>query len=79
MAMVNCVRCGKTAEGLASPPVGGQLGERVINNVCAACYEEWVNQQVLYINHYGLQMADPDDRKKLIQAMKEFLNLEPAA
>ncbi len=78
MAMITCARCGKMAEPLASPPMGGQLGERLVQNICPACYNEWVNQQVLYINHYGLQMSDPDDRKKLIQAMKEFLNLEPA-
>jgi len=78
MATITCVRCGKAAEPLASPPMGGKLGETIQNSVCQDCWDEWVNQQVLYINHYGLQMIDPDDRKKLIQVMKEFLNLEPA-
>ncbi len=77
MAMITCARCGQTKEGFAAPPTGGALGESIRDRVCPDCYNEWVNQQVLYINHYGLQMADPDDRKKLIQAMKEFLNLEP--
>ena len=78
MAMITCIRCGKSSEALAEPPMGGQLGQTIQDKVCAECYAEWVNQQVLYINHYGLQMADPDDRKKLIQVMKEFLGLEPA-
>lgn len=78
MAIITCVRCGKNAEALSEPPMGGQLGQTIQTKVCPACYNEWVNQQVLYINHYGLQMADPDDRKKLIQVMKEFLGLEPA-
>ena len=46
--------------------------------LCPSCYNEWADQARLYINHYGLQMADPDDRKKLNQAMKEFFNLAPA-
>ena len=75
---IECVRCGKTASPMADPPMGGQLGMTLQAKVCPACYAEWVSQQVLYINHYGLQMADPDDRKKLIQVMKEFLGLEPA-
>jgi Fe-S cluster biosynthesis and repair protein YggX len=76
MATITCVRCGQSREQLDSPPTGGQLGEKIRAKVCPDCYNEWVSQQVLYINHYGLQMADPDDRKRLIQAMKEFLNLE---
>ena len=78
MAMITCVRCGKQAEALPAPPMGGKLGERVKEQVCPACWDEWVNQQVLFLNHYGLQMSDPDDRKKLTQAMKEFLGLEAA-
>jgi Fe-S cluster biosynthesis and repair protein YggX len=78
MARITCIRCGREAEPLASPPMGGQLGQNIQNKICPACWNEWVSQQTLYINHYGLQMADPDDRKKLIQAMKEFLGLEPA-
>jgi Fe-S cluster biosynthesis and repair protein YggX len=78
MAEITCVRCGKSTEPMADPPMGGQLGATLKSKVCPACYNEWVGQQVLYINHYGLQMADPDDRKKLIQVMKEFLGLDPA-
>lgn len=79
MAIITCSRCGKNAEQLASPPMGGQLGETVREKVCPSCYDAWIGEQVLFINHYGLQMADPDDRKKLIQVMKEFLGLDNAA
>jgi Fe-S cluster biosynthesis and repair protein YggX len=58
--------------------MGGQLGQNIVNKICPDCWGEWVSQQVLYINHYGLQMADPDDRKRLIQVMKEFLGLDAA-
>ncbi|HZO88245.1 MAG TPA: oxidative damage protection protein [Chthonomonadaceae bacterium] len=76
MATITCVRCGQSAEALQSPPMGGQLGADIQSKICPDCWNEWVGQQMLIINHYGLQMADPDDRKRLIQAMKEFLNLE---
>ena len=76
MNTVTCLRCGKTADAIAEPPMGGQLGARLQSSICASCWDEWLQQQVLLINHYGLQMADPDDRKKLIGAMKEFLGLE---
>ena len=78
MNEVMCARCGETREGLAAPPVGGTLGETIKNSVCAKCWQDWQNDQVMIINHYGLQMADPDDRKKLREAMKEFLGLPTA-
>jgi len=55
--------------------MGGQLGATLQEKVCPSCYGEWVGQQVLYINHYGLRMEDPDDRKRLIKVMKEFLGI----
>ncbi len=73
---MQCDRCSKNGESLAFPPMGGQLGQKIQDSICTTCWQEWQDQQVILINHYGLQMADPDDRKKLIQAMKEFLGLE---
>ncbi len=58
--------------------MGGQLGTTLQERVCANCYAEWLTQQNLLINHYGLSMADPDDRKKLIEVMKEYLGLVTA-
>lgn len=78
MAAITCARCGKENEALESPPMGGQIGATIQEKICADCWTAWVSQQALLINHYGLQMVNPEDRKKLIQVMKEFLNLEPA-
>ena len=78
MATVTCARCSKSAEALPNPPMGGQLGLTLQERVCAGCYADWVGQQNLLINHYGLNMADSDDRKRLIAAMKEYLGLETA-
>lgn len=78
MASITCIRCGRDSEPLPEPPTGGALGAKIQSRVCPSCWNEWLGQQVLYINHYGLQMADPDDRKKLIQVMKEFLGIDGA-
>ena len=56
--------------------MGGTLGATIQNRVCPACWEEWGNQSVLLINHYQLMMADSDDRKRLNQAMKEYLGID---
>ena len=52
------------------------LSHRIATLPSPANAKEWTDQQVLLINHYGLQMADPDDRSRLRESMKEFLNLQ---
>lgn len=77
MATITCTRCGRSTEALPEPPMGGTLGQTIQSQICPDCWQEWLAQQVLYINHYGLQLADPEDRKQLIQVMKDFLGLSP--
>lgn len=76
MAVVHCAKCDQEGEALSSPPMGGQIGLTLQSRVCLSCWEAWLADQARFINHYGLQMADPDDRKKLMQTMKEYLHLQ---
>lgn len=74
-AIVTCSRCGQQREGLESPPTGGPMGQRVLENVCRACWLEWRETSAQLINHYGLVMGDPHTRAEMRRVMREFLNL----
>lgn len=76
MATVHCNVCGNDADSLAQAPMGGAIGDQIMASVCNGCWAAWLDQQARVINHYGLQLAYPDDRKQLIGYMKEFLKLE---
>lgn len=73
--LVQCSRCDEIKPRLGSPPLSGQLGREVYENVCRDCWAAWFEQSVNVINHYGLTPALPDHRKQLYEIMKEFLNL----
>ena len=75
MAPITCSRCGKQAEPLASPPLVGRRGQIVQENVCPECWQAWLDQSTLLINHYGIEVADPSQRQQLYAVMAEFLNL----
>lgn len=70
--MVNCVKLGREAEGLDRPPLGGELGQRIFDNVSKEGWELWREHQTLLINHYGLNMADPRATELLISELEEF-------
>ena len=76
MATLTCRRCNQTKDGLDQPPVGGELGQTIVATVCADCWGEWRETSARLINHYGLNLGQPEHRTELRRAMKEFLGLE---
>ncbi len=71
--MVECAKLGRKLPGLEQPPFPGELGQRVYENISAHAYEMWKEHQTLIINHYGLNLADPQARSVLMQEMEAFL------
>ncbi len=70
--MVQCVKLGRELPGLEKPPFSGELGQRIYEHISAEAYAMWPAQSTLIINHYGLNMADPEARKLLREQMEEF-------
>ncbi len=73
MAEITCVRCGQTGAQLARPPLRNELGERVFSSICERCWGEWLRYQTALINHYGLDVRDPQAREFLSANMEAFL------
>src|SRR5438309_11707172 len=70
--MVMCVKLGRELPGLEKPPFPGELGQRIYENVSQQAWDMWPAQSTLIINHYGLNMADPEARKILREQMEKF-------
>ena len=70
--MVQCVKFGKELPGLDAPPVKGELGQRIYENVSKQGWELWEEHRVLLINHYGLTMFDPQAQDFLREQLEEF-------
>ncbi len=73
MATVSCVRCGETRDGMAFRPFPNDLGKRVFEQICGVCWAEWVAHQQALINHYGLNLQDPQARTLLYEHLEKFL------
>ena len=70
---VACARCAQTRAGFEKPPFPGAIGARVVEGICTQCWADWQKQQTMLINHYGLNVMDPQARTFLTKNMSSFL------
>jgi Fe-S cluster biosynthesis and repair protein YggX len=73
MADIQCVRCGQTRGQIAFAPFNNELGKRIHEQICQECWAQWLKQQTMLINHYGLNVREPEARKFLTEQTERFL------
>lgn len=71
-----CVRCGGDGPRLTRPPFGGALGREILDRVCASCWAEWQQAEVMVINELRLNFMDPSAQEVLSAQMRQFLALD---
>ncbi|WP_423821548.1 oxidative damage protection protein [Salinisphaera sp. SPP-AMP-43] len=69
---VQCVKLGRQAQGLPQPPLPGELGQRIYENVSMEAWQQWMQEQTRLINEYGLHLADPKAREFLTEQTEEY-------
>ncbi|KAA3619522.1 MAG: oxidative damage protection protein [Calditrichaeota bacterium] len=69
---VFCVKLGKEGESLAEPPQPGELGQRIFENVSKEAWQMWITHQVMIINEYRMNLADPKAQQFLDQEMEKY-------
>ncbi len=70
--MVKCVKLGREGEGLDFPPLPGELGKRIWENVSKEAWQMWQAQQTRLINENRLNLADARARKYLLEQAEKF-------
>ena len=73
--MTNKVFCSKLKKylpGLDSPPIPGELGIWILNNVSHQSWKDWLAYQVILINENQLSLISSKDRLFLIDELKKY-------
>ena len=68
-----CTRCGQKNEPLGFAPFPTELGQRIATEICGDCWKEWLQKQNQLINHFGLDVSNPDTHDFLFDNVKIFL------
>ena len=67
-----CTRCGRKTEPLGQSPIPTDLGAKIGEEICKDCWAEWLEKQKQIINHFGLDLSNPDSHEYLFDQMKLF-------
>ena len=67
--MVQCIKLGTEAEGLDFPPVPGEMGKKIFENVSKEAWQGWIRHQTMLVNEHRLNLADVRARKYLMEQM----------
>ena len=76
---VNCVKLQEEAEGLDFPPLPGDLGKRVFENVSKPAWQRWLAHQTMLINENRLKVTDPEARRFLEGELEKYFFGEGSA
>jgi Fe-S cluster biosynthesis and repair protein YggX len=71
-----CRRCGRANPPLEEPPFLNDLGKRIQETICQACWREWFAMSIKVINEYRLNLLSPQGNAVYETHMKEFLGIE---
>ncbi|MDP0589457.1 MAG: oxidative damage protection protein [Candidatus Endonucleobacter bathymodioli] len=69
---VHCVKLKKEAAGLLIPPLPGQKGQWVFENISQQAWTDWQIHQTRLINEKRLNLLDIDTRKYLTEQMDKY-------
>jgi Fe-S cluster biosynthesis and repair protein YggX len=71
--IVYCLKLKRDAEGLAQPPMPGEIGQKIYDSISKEAWQLWLQHQTMLINEYRLSLIDPKSRVFLLDEMQKFL------
>ena len=71
-----CARCGQKNAPLGYAPIPTELGQKIGAEMCQDCWKEWLQKQKQLINHFGIDISNPDSHEFLFDQMKIFFYYE---
>jgi len=69
---VMCIKLGRELEGLEKPPIKGELGQRVFENVSKEAWREWLEHSKMLINEYRLDLMSSHGQKVWMTELERY-------
>lgn len=73
-----CKRCQGSEPRLDFNPWPGELGERLLQDICGNCWKEWMGVQTKIINEYRINVLHPEHKAAVQQQCEIFFGYREA-
>ncbi len=70
--LVQCVKLNKELPGLDNPPIEGEVGQKVYDNVSKEAFKMFLEHFKMIINEYRLDLTSPATDKVFEDQMQEY-------
>jgi Fe-S cluster biosynthesis and repair protein YggX len=70
--MVQCVKLGREAEGLDKPPLKGDVGKRLFENVSKEAWKAWLEHSKMLINEFRLDLMSETGQRIWMTEMDKY-------
>ncbi|MCE1164071.1 MAG: oxidative damage protection protein [Bacteroidetes bacterium] len=70
--IVHCIKLGKDLPGLAKPPLPGELGQKIYDNVSKQAFTQFLDYFRMIMNEYHLDLSSPNTDKIFEEQLKEY-------
>jgi len=69
---VQCVKLGREAEALDRPPIKGDVGQKIFENVSKEGWKMWLEHSKMLINEYRLDLTSEQGQKIWYTEMDKY-------
>ena len=70
--MVQCIKLGREAEGLDKPPLKGEVGKRLFENVSKEAWKMWLEHSKMLINEFRLDLMSETGQRIWMTEMDKY-------
>jgi len=70
--MVECIKFGKTKEGLPKAPLKGDIGQRIFDQVSKEAWRMWLEHSKMIINEYHLDLMSETGQKVWMSELEKY-------
>ncbi len=70
--MVDCAKFGKRMEGLGKPPLKGDVGQRVYEQISKEAWAMWLEHSKMIVNEYHLDLVSERGQKVWFEELEKY-------
>ncbi len=77
--MVHCIKLGREAEGLDKPPLKGEVGQKIYENISKDAWRMWLEHSKMLINEYRLDLTSEQGQRIWLTELDKYFFGEGSA